>query len=287
MAKITDGTFQNWQDGQTIHGSDYTKERELLRAAVNDNDSRLGTLESSTVGLQLGNLQLQKITNDLGGVKLSVDGKGIITGTTGGLQLDLSKTDILESIKKLGVGLHTFYAVGGSKNLPPGNRSIRGIAHITSSNPTYGYVWAIDYKNNFFYNYIDTDVWAGWDGPNMPQTELWSSSGWYMLASQIAYPTKKLSECKTGWILVWSDYDADTKKVNDYDFNYTHIPKYAVSKYSGKMVFFPIMNYLSATSNNMTGKKLYVYDDRLVGHDDNGSSDTQAKDVVLRAVVEY
>jgi hypothetical protein len=37
----------------------------------------------------------------------------------------------------------------------------------------------------------------------------------------------------------------------------------------------------------MTGKKLYVYDDKLVGHDDNKSADNGSNDVVLRAVVEY
>jgi hypothetical protein len=285
MAKIADGSFKNWVDTQIIGASDYVQEREMLRAAVNDNDSRLGTLESSTVGLQLGTLQLQKITNDAGGVKINVNNDVLNTKLDGTITLDLTKSDILEAIKKEGVGLHTFYAVSGSKNLPT-NRSIRGIAHITGSNPTYGWVWATDYKNNVFHGYFDTDVWSGWDGDTI-QKELWTSTGWYMHASQVATPSKKLSECKTGWILVWSDYDTTNNKAGDFDFVYTHIPKYSTSKYSGKQVFFPIMNYMSATAVGMTGKKLYVYDDKLVGHDDNKSADNGSNDVVLRAVVEY
>jgi hypothetical protein len=284
MAKIADGSFQNWQDTQTIHASDYVQEREMLREAVNDNDARLGTLESSTVGLQLGTLQLQKITNDAGGVKINVNNDVLNTKLDGTITLDLTKSDILEAIKKEGVGLHTFYAVSGSKNLPT-NRSIRGIAMITGVNPTFGWVWATDYKNNFFHNYIDNDKWLGWDGETV-QEELWTGA-WYMNASQTATPSKKLSECKTGWILVWSDYDSVAKKAGDYDINYTHIPKYSVSKYSGKQVFFPVMNYMSTTAVGMTGKKLYVYDDKLVGHDDNASADNGSNDVVLRAIVEY
>lgn len=36
MARIQDGTFKNWQDGEIIHAAEYKQEREILRAASND-----------------------------------------------------------------------------------------------------------------------------------------------------------------------------------------------------------------------------------------------------------
>lgn len=270
MVSIPDGTFKDWQENDVIKASEYKQEREMLRSALNVNNLKLSILESSTVGLQLSNVQMKKITDDEGGVKVAVSS---VLG------------DILKELKDEGKGFHTFYAVSGSKNLPVTNRSIRGIAHITGTNPTYGYVWAVDYENNFFHNYINNDVWTGWDGPSI-QKELWTG-GWYMNENQTVKPSKKLSECKTGWILVWSDYDKDAAKINDYDINYTHIPKYTADKFNSKLVFCGIVNYQSPTSVTTTAKKLFFYDDKIVGHSDNDEAATGASDVVLRAVVEY
>jgi hypothetical protein len=145
MAKIPDGAFQDWHDTETINATEYKREREMLRVAANDNDTRLSSLEESAAGILLGTVQAQKITNDSGGVKLST------TSTN---------DDILAMILKEGKGFHTFYAVGGSKNLPSTNLSIRGIAHL--SDDVRGWVYATDYQNNIFTNYVDNSVWTGW-----------------------------------------------------------------------------------------------------------------------------
>jgi hypothetical protein len=267
MAKITDGTFKNWQDTEIIHASEYTQEREILRVAVNDNDTRIGSLESSTIGLQLGTAQLQKITNDLGGVKLS------ISSTSG---------DILDTIKNEGVGLHTFYAVSGSKNLPPSNKSIRGIASITSINPTHGWVWATDYDNTFFHNYIANDIWQGWGGPTV-QKELWSggATGSFMKEGQTVTPSKKLTDCRNGWILVWSDYDDATNKANNYDFHYSYVPKFIATKHDGAGHLFSV----PYSPSGIIEKFVNVSDTKLEG---NAGNDLDSdKDVVLRYVVEW
>lgn len=38
MAKINEGTLKDWADGQTVTADLYKQEREILRAAINDND---------------------------------------------------------------------------------------------------------------------------------------------------------------------------------------------------------------------------------------------------------
>jgi hypothetical protein len=177
--------------------------------------------------------QLSKITNDSGGVKLSV------SVTTG---------DILQTIVAAGQGMYTFYAVSGSKNLPANGTSgsIRGIAQMTSAN--YGWIWATDYLNNIYTNYIDTGVWRGWRrlvSDKDTQGVLWTGAA-YMVATTTATPTKKLSECRNGWILVWSDYDAGTGS-NDYDVFYSFIPK-SSPFVNGYQNMFIVPNYQSDTS---------------------------------------
>lgn len=41
MAKIADGTLRNWNDGETVYEKDYEQDREILRAAINDTDTRV------------------------------------------------------------------------------------------------------------------------------------------------------------------------------------------------------------------------------------------------------
>jgi hypothetical protein len=93
------------------------------------------------------NAQMSKITNDVGGVSLSAS---------------TTADDILAMIVNAGVGYKTFYAITGSKNLPPSGISIRGESHITGVNPTNGWVQAYDYNGASFTNYISNGVWTGW-----------------------------------------------------------------------------------------------------------------------------
>lgn len=91
--------------------------------------------------------QLKKVTADNGDVLIS------ISETTG---------DILSEIVNRGRGYSTFYAVTGSKNLPPDGISIRGMSHLT--NPDIGWVIAIDYRNQVYVNYLSgASGWLGWN----------------------------------------------------------------------------------------------------------------------------
>jgi hypothetical protein len=287
MAKIADGTLNDWQDGETIKAADYVQEREIIRVAVNDNDGRLGTLETEFNGINLGTAQLQKITADDGNSKIS------IKDTTENLK------DVL--VDSAGVGFHTFYASSVSQGLPS-SYSLRGWANITKAIPPYsGILYGMDTNGDVWVTKLLPDGWDNWfklvnqDALDqfktdnlMTQKTLWSSTdGVYMNGSQTVTPSKKLSDCKNGWTLVFSDYDPTTKKTNDFDFNYYNIPKYHSAYFSGKSVFAPIVSYLSDKEVKITTKRLYVYDNKITGSDDNSVDLTTTNDVVLRAVLEY
>jgi hypothetical protein len=325
---------------------------EQVDAEFNQLIGGINTLESADAAIKAA-AQMTKLTNDTGGVKLS-------TKTTA--------DDILQIILAAGKGMHTFYAVGGSKNLPPTNISIRGIAHFTDSG--IGWVYATDYRNNIFTNYYDTNSWKGWEqllksganavatslnGMTLPgtywvnasttdaptthfgilktdntdkdslylaqtfidmqwgdhyerfrysgvwqpwkkvvyaendQEALWdggANDGWYMMDNQTVTPFKKLSQCRNGWVLVWSDYDTSPAQTNNFDFSYSYIPKGTLFK-DGSQHLFTVPNFLSATTSGVIVKKLMLYDNKIVGHADNANSATQTNDVVLRLVLEW
>jgi len=101
--------------------------------------------------------QMMKLTDDNGGTKLT------ITDST---------KDFLIELLNLGRGMHTFYAVTGTTNLPESNNSVRGIFHQTSLG--YGWVIAWDYRNNVYTNYLDNNTWSGWKWLSSKMTTLWS-----------------------------------------------------------------------------------------------------------------
>ncbi|WP_412055560.1 terminase [Bacillus inaquosorum] len=100
--------------------------------------------------------QLSKITNDAGGVFIAI-------GDT---------DDFLSKIVKSGERFGTFYSTGKPTNAPS-TLSTRGFFHFTATdsngNGTFGYVVAIDYRNNMFTNYVDANL--GWQGWNKIETE--------------------------------------------------------------------------------------------------------------------
>lgn len=117
------------------------------------------------------------------------------------------------------------------------------------------------------------------------QSVLWAG-GSYPMAADTITPTKKLSECPNGWILVWSDYDVGVG-TNDYQFVFTFVPKTFPSLFPGKDSYFQIPNYVSETQNQTTIKQLTFTDSTIKGNDINKNSQSQSDDVVLRRVLAF
>jgi hypothetical protein len=137
-----------------------------------------------------------------------------------------------------------------------------------------------DYNENL--NKLDTEI-----AKLYVQDALWTGAGYPPGPPASALvPTKKLSECQNGWIIIWSDYDPGVGS-NDYDFVTHVIPKWYGTAMNGKSHLFTIPIALSASTYTLTNKRLYIYDDKIVGHDDNVSASTGTNDAVIRAILEW
>ncbi|MCC2929069.1 phage baseplate upper protein [Bacillus sp. LBG-1-113] len=113
---------------------------------VKDTTAHISTAERT----KWNSAQLFKITNDVGGVLVSI----------------ADTDDFLDRIVKAGKTFGTFYSTGKPLNAPS-TLSTRGFFHFTSidinGNGTFGYVVAVDYKNNMYSNYVDGNLgWSGW-----------------------------------------------------------------------------------------------------------------------------
>ena len=98
---------------------------------------------------------------------------------------------------------------------------------------------------------------------------LWGPDYYYMVASQTATLSQKVSEQKSGIVLVWQAYSNGA--VQTYDFNFTFIPKWQVSVNSGRGVSCFLTN---STGVKIGTKYVYVHDDKIVGNNANGNGAT-------------
>lgn len=138
---------------------------------------------------------------------------------------------------------------------------------------------------------IHTDgTFIGWNqvlfDKDFSQSVLWSG-GSFPNGDTTIIPTKKLSECLNGWILIWSDFDPETEKKNDWDFAFDFIPKQFGQLYNSDTAYFTMAQGLGNLNYGLTVKRLYIFDNKIVGHDDNVSTTNNASDVVLRNILEF
>lgn len=259
----------NFKNGTRISSAQANQELDQLIAAVNDIEDA-----DNQKDIELRKIaQLSKMTFDNGGVKLSVD---------------TSTGDILEELVKLGKGFHTFFATGGSKNLPPNNISIRGFAHMTST--TYGYAMAFDFRTQVWINFYENGQWKGWrkltsQTSEDDQEKLWEGV-MYLNENQTVKPSKPLNECKTGWILAWSRFVPGDGENNTF-WHFVHVPKKFGTITSGGMVH-PL--YQNPNGTALAGavpifKYIYCTNTQITGNAFNGEGDRRY--AVLRFVFEY
>lgn len=116
---------------------------------------------------------------------------------------------------------------------------------------------------------------------------LWTG-GYYLTSTQKITPSKKLSACANGWVLIWGDYDPDTQSTNDYDFVFTFIPKNAFALTNNKWHQAIMAGYGTATTVTINAKQYSYTDTQIWGNDINNSPNAgnNNQDVVLRWVVE-
>lgn len=99
---------------------------------------------------------------------------------------------------------------------------------------------------------------------------LWGPDYYYMNAGQTVNLSQKVSEQKSGIVLVWQAYSNGA--VQTYDFNFTFIPKWQVSVNSSRGVSC----FLTDSTAGVIGTKyVYVYDDKIVGNNANSNGATK------------
>lgn len=195
--------------------------------------------------------------------------------------------DILAKIAAMSIGMHTAYSQSGVTNNPKTIEAWRMLIHKTSS------IWVLAFgsSGSIYSNYKDANGWKGWRAIyNVGSPVLWSGK-LYPNANHTITPTKKLSECKNGWMLLWSDYDPDTGTANDADLATTMIPKcrYDGEAWNGKNFLCDVPRFYGSATDTSAEKRitktLAIYDNKIVGNVVNGQGDRN--DVVLRAVYEF
>ena len=200
-----------------------------------------------------------------------------------------SGKNVLTEISNMPQGLHTIYSIAGTTGNPETTESYRYFIHKTST--TIGWIYAFGADGSIYSNYLaGANTYKGWktihDAKRKP---LWTGS-YYMTAGHTATPSKKLSQCEHGWMLLWSDYDPDTGTVNNTDFCTTMIPNrnWAGSTWNGASYYCDIPRYSAGTATDSESrviKVLDVYDNKLVGNANNNAA--PRNDVILRAIYEF
>lgn len=219
----------------------------------------------------------------------------LATEDDGDVKVSWSDQDVVAKIKALGSGMHTAYAKGGTTNNPKSTESWRFLVHKTGST-NYGWVIAFGSSGSIYTGYVDNASWKGWKclyNATSNGMILWTGNAYMQSVDstpQVVTPSKKLSQCRTGWMLLWSDYDPGSGS-NDSDFCTTFIPKYTPSggTWGGKAFYCDIPLYVGGDATDLSTEKrcikpIYVHDNCLKGSYQNTSGGRN--DVVLRAVYE-
>ncbi|WP_262315212.1 DUF859 domain-containing protein [Lacticaseibacillus parakribbianus] len=109
---------------------------------------------------------------------------------------------------------------------------------------------------------------------------LWSGA-WGMAGSTTCTPSKAITDCLNGWMIVWSY--GSTNAGSNSDWQYQYIPKSAATDHNGAGVGFPLH---TASGGHKTQKYLYVSKTTLKGKDTNMITGESA-DFVMREVREW
>lgn len=218
-----------------------------------------------------------------------------MTADDGDVEVSWTNQDVVAKIKALGSGMTTAYASIGTTNNPNSIESFRFMVHKTGS-AKYGWVMAFGGRGSVYTGYVDNGTWRDWKAIfEASPAPLWKGA-MYMSSPdstpQTVTPSKKLSECRNGWLLLWSDYDKDTKKANDSDFVTTMIPKRNPTggTWGGKAFYCDIPRYIGSNVNDVDTerriiKSIYIHDNCIKGSFNNDKD--ERNDVVLRAVYEF
>lgn len=137
--------------------------------------------------------------------------------------------------------------------------------------------------NGFYVNHDTTPIFKVTDNGRMyyPATMLWSG-GWFMASGQDVTPSKPLSECRNGWVLMWSKYDNNKQYWADMVSTYIGKELVTTSNPAGVRIAF------GGWGDILVHKYLTITDTQIKGNSQNtGGSPTYGGRAVLVRIHEF
>jgi hypothetical protein len=119
-------------------------------------------------------------------------------------------------------------------------------------------------------------------------TALWTGAN-TMGDGQTITPSKKLSACKNGWILIWCGYNTTDGIATNTRFNSVVVPKVLLDSIPANyMPFYCNLAHNVYNSGNVeyNAKMVQIYDDKIVGFAVNVATDA-GKGFCLKQVIEF
>lgn len=117
---------------------------------------------------------------------------------------------------------------------------------------------------------------------------LWEGAN-TMGASAVITPSKKLDDCRNGWLLVWSGYNTSTNKATQTRLQFTYVPKNIMANLAVEsMPIYSnlIYTYYESGSFDVTAKLVTVTDEKITGFAGNVVTDF-GKGICLMYVMEW
>lgn len=174
-------------------------------------------------------------------------------------------------------GVTHFSETVGSPELPAtGLHTLDG--YLPSGVHKSVYYWSMANGGRFRHNLKQTfsdDIQI-----NVFDNILWDGS-MYPNATQTVRPTKKLSDCMTGWMLRWQNYTPGSGGgLSNSQFQYTFVPKSQLQIGEG----YGVRVVLQHSGGASKTKYIYIDDDSMTGHSTNAGDNNN---IVLSGVFEF
>lgn len=196
------------------------------------------------------------------------------------------------NVSRINLGTSIYAAAGGGLDL--NNSDVVGANSIWFSDTMTGSNEALQFPRDATPSgstvHADYDSFRVYEGSGYlndkvmftSDNEILWSGGYYMNENQTITPSKPLSKCPNGWVLVWSEYTGSAP--GDFDWNYSFIPKiHASDPQTGTGVWSIIGNDFDA----ITGKYCYITNTTVKGHAKNDDATGDRNRSCLRYVLSY
>lgn len=267
-----------------------------LGAIGKSNSTRYDFIEYIVTSLNESTTRVSRVGQLSGRVKLNVKGT-FYKGNIGNINQTNYKPTIKYKYWKLNdQEPETFDNIISADNITISNNTFTvndleiGSSDETAANhfnPDYAYRVKIYVEDNFT-NYTSQEkpipvgeaTWTEYKdrvdfkkitikGKDISENQILWQGAWYMIASQTATLSQKVSEQQHGIVLVWQAYDNGSAQ--PWHYNFCFVPKWQTLTNPGRGVSMWLTNDVGS---QVASKYVYISDDRITGHNNNGSGET-------------